>query len=165
MREASAEKRITLTLQEGLAFRATTSSGHEVILDSVENAGRGNTGMRPTEALLVALGACGAMDVASMLRKMRQDLQAYEIGVTGVQRREHPRIYNSITIRHSLSGTLEEASVRRAIGLSIARYCPVFAMISPTVPIFVEYELLDSQGQVTASGTVTAEAPGIDDEA
>jgi putative redox protein len=116
--------------------------------------------MRPTEALLASLGACGAIDVASLLRKMREAPDAYEVRVSGTQRSEHPRVYTSITISHRLTGTSAEAQVRRAIALSIGRYCPVYAMLAPTVPIRVEYQIRDATGSLTASGTVTPDEIG-----
>jgi putative redox protein len=110
--------------------------------------------LRPTEAILMALGACAAMDVAALLRKMRQSPDAYEVRVSGVQRAEHPHVFTAITVSHRLTGTSAEPQVRRAIALSIGRYCPVYAMLAPTVPIRVEYQINDGTGRQTASGVV-----------
>jgi putative redox protein len=149
------ERHVTMTIVDGLRLRATTSTGHEVTLDAGESVGGGNAGMRPTEAILMALGACAAMDVAALLRKMRQSPDEYELRVSGVPRVEHPRIFTSITVSHRLTGASAEPQVRRAIALSIGRYCPVYAMLAPTVPIRVEYQINDGFGRLAASGVVT----------
>jgi putative redox protein len=95
------------------------------------------------------------MDVISILRKMRQEVTSYEVVVTGERAEEHPRVYTSIDVRHIVRGApLAESSVRRAIQLSISGYCPVYAMLSPAVPITVRYEVTDEGTNAEAQGTV-----------
>ena len=53
-----------------MAFQANVF-GHELILDLEETAGGTNLGPKPKPLLLVALGGCTAMDVISILKKMR----------------------------------------------------------------------------------------------
>ena len=55
-----------------------------------------NTGASPVETVLSALGACSAMDVVGILAK-RQDVTAYRIEVTGLQRDEYPQVYTEVT--------------------------------------------------------------------
>ena len=153
-------KTVRLSLQEHMRFQADTGSGHSVVLDSSDpDLGGANAGMRPTEAVLVALGGCAAMDVISILRKMREDVTAYDVNVTGQQAEEHPQVYTSIIVAHSLQGPdLSEENVRRAIELSMTRYCPVHAMLRPTVPIAARYEIRDSSGR-TATGEIAPIPP------
>ena len=62
-------KTATLRLDgPGLRFVGLTGSGHALATDGAD----GDSGPRPTELLLAALGACTAMDVISILRKKRQ---------------------------------------------------------------------------------------------
>lgn len=112
------------------------------------------------ELQLVALGGCGAMDVISILRKMRQEVTSYRVRLDAKRAEEHPRVYTSIVMTHHLAGTdLSEPNVKRAVQLSMSRYCPVFAMISPTVPVQVQYEVTDAGGAVKGSGAVEVESP------
>jgi len=61
-----------VTLQQKMAFEATATSGHTVMLDAAEAVGGENRGFRPMELILVGLLGCTAMDVISILRKKRQ---------------------------------------------------------------------------------------------
>ena len=146
---------ITLTWSGGLSFRTETPSGHQLVLDSQVTAG--GAGPTPMELQLVALGSCGAMDVISILQKMRQDVSAYEVRVTATRAAEQPRAYLTATMTHVLRGRgLAEHNVRRAIGLSMGRYCPVYALLVPTVAINERFEMTDEAGGVPVAGDVEA---------
>src|SRR5688572_16790331 len=60
---------------KGLRFRATPDSGISFVLDT----GPGAAGPDPMAVLLAAVGACGGMDVISILRKKRFEVTGYEI--------------------------------------------------------------------------------------
>ena len=87
---------VTVDLLGNMAFRAITDTGHEVRMDAAPEVGGTDTGPRPMELLLVGPGGCTDMDVISMLRKMRQDVTAYEVHVSAERATEHPKIFTSI---------------------------------------------------------------------
>jgi putative redox protein len=100
------------------------------------------TSPNPVEAVLAAIGACSAMDVIEILRKMRQQVTAYRVDVSGERRDEHPRIFTRIEIVHRLRGRgLKPAAIERAIELSDTKYCSVHAMLRATVTIESRYEI------------------------
>jgi putative redox protein len=108
------------------------------------------------ELQLLALGGCGAMDTISILRKMRQDVTDYEVRLTHERSSEHPRVFTSITMTHAVRGrALAEGMIRRAISLTMARYCPVYAMLQPTVDIRERYEITDETTGATTSAEIT----------
>ena len=153
-----------LTLVDGLHFIARSGSGHTTHLDSPNQVSAAAKGPSPVELVLEAVGGCGAMDVISILRKMRQDVTTYEIDVVGDRADTHPKVYRRIEVLHRFTGTgISEANVRRTITLSISRYCPVYAMLAPTVEIQERYEIRDAHtGALEASGSVVcdpSEAP------
>ena len=119
-------KSVRLEHRAGMAFHAEPSSGHPLDFDDRQS----NTGASPVETVLSALGACSGMDVVSILAKKRQDVTAYRIEVSGLQRDEYPQVYTEVTLTHEVDGRdLSEAAVRRAIELSALKYCPVNAML------------------------------------
>jgi putative redox protein len=146
---------VELDLLDGMRFRVQTGSGHAIEIDASAEVGGADTGARPMELLLAALAGCEAMDTISILRKMRQDVTSYRVAAHGVTAPEHPKKYTSIAIIHRLGGrAIAEANVRRALLLSMARYCPVFATIAPAVPVSVSYEILDEGGAPVVKGEV-----------
>lgn len=131
------EKSVHLVHRGGLRFDAVPGSGHTVTVDDIAE----NRGPAPMEYVLVALGSCGGMDVASILAKKRQQVSRYQITVLGEQREEHPRTFTTVTLTHHVEGPkLDPEAVRRAVELSATKYCPVNAMLaSGTVTIHHRY--------------------------
>ena len=62
-------------------FVALSPSGHAVVFDSDRDA---NRAPGPMEFLLMALGACTATDVVTILEKKRQRIESLEIICSGV---------------------------------------------------------------------------------
>lgn len=149
---------VTVSLLEKMQFRVATGSGHSLVIDASRDVGGEGAGPRPMELQLAALAGCSAMDVLSILRKMRQEVTAYEVSSHGEMALEHPQRYTDVILTHRVGGdAIHEDGVRRAIELSMIRYCPVYAMLSPGVRITERYEIRDVAGNLTASGEVVAE--------
>ena len=83
----------------GMAFRVE-QDGHSFMLDASPEAGGRDLGPRPKALLLSGLGACTAIDVVSILDKMRVELDGLEVQVSAETRDEHPRIYTGIHVRY-----------------------------------------------------------------
>jgi putative redox protein len=122
--------------QEGLLFEATTPHGTVALASGLDEPGNGVT---PMETLATALGACTAMDVASILVKMRQPLEGFRVEVSGERAEEHPKKFLSLEVVYHLRGDLDERKVERAIELSEERYCSVEATLKPALPIASRY--------------------------
>ena len=121
---------------EGLLFAATTVHGRVDLASGLDAPGNGVT---PMELLATSLGACTAMDVASILVKMRQPLEAFSVEVSGERAEDHPRRFLSLEVVYHLKGDLDERKVERAISLSEERYCSVEATLRPAVPVTSRY--------------------------
>ena len=131
--------------KKGMAFETHTPSGHTVILDAADDVGGLNTGPRPTEMLLHATASCTGIDIVSILNKMRQPIEAFEMKIDGVRATDHPKRFTAIHILYILKGELSEDRVRRAIELSVERYCSVSHSLNATLTY--SYQLND--GDVT----------------
>lgn len=118
--------------QEGLLFEARTKHGTIALASGLDEPGNGVT---PMETLATALGSCTAMDVASILVKMRQPLEAFSVEVSGERAEEHPKRFTSLEVVYHFKGDLDERKVERAISLSEDRYCSVEATLRPALPI------------------------------
>ena len=88
----------TVTWKDGLAFEGIADTGFAVALDAAPDAGGQNTGFRPLELMLVSLGGCTAMDVISILKKMRQDVTGFEVRVSGDRATDHPKVFTRLRI-------------------------------------------------------------------
>jgi putative redox protein len=123
---------------QGLLFEGVTSDGRVDLASGLDPAGSGSS---PMDLLAVALGSCTAMDVLSILNKMRQPVEAFTVEVSGTRAEEHPKRYTSLEVVYKLKGDLDEAKVARAVELSETRYCGAQATLRPGVPIASRFEI------------------------
>ena len=122
----------------GRRFEAQSGSGHTFVMDDAQ----GDTGPRPIEASLLALGGCTAFDVIGILCKKRQKVTGYEIELPADQNPEPPNYFTHVEIRHHLRGEIDPEAVRQALHLSETKYCCVGAMISKTAKIENTFEIV-----------------------
>jgi putative redox protein len=120
-------------------FVATSPSGHAIAIDSDRAS---NKAPGPMELLLLALGACTATDVVSILKKKRQRLESLEVLCSGERAAEPPKVWTKLEVVYRLRGALEESAVKRAIELSEQKYCSVSAMLQKTAKLTWRYEIL-----------------------
>ena len=103
--------------------------------------GDSKAGTSPVELLLVAGASCTGADIVGILEKMRVQLEALEIEVVGTRREEHPRRVTAIHFRFTVRGEgADDAKVRRAVDLSLEKYCSVMASLAPDIR--VEYDVV-----------------------
>lgn len=135
---------IKLHYQGGLEFVAETPSGHQITMDGAPDFGGGNKGPRPMELVLVALGGCSGMDIASILNKKRMDLKGIEINVKGEKAPEYPKKYTDVEIEFIVKGkNLTDEAVGRAVELSMQKYCSVKATIEGTAKVKYSYKIVN----------------------
>jgi len=120
-------------------FVATSPSGHAINVDSDRHS---NTAPGPMELVLMALGACTATDIVSILRKKRQKLESLEVICSGERAAEPPTVWKKLEIVYRLRGQLDDKAVAHAIQLSEGKYCSVSAMLKTTAALSWRYEIL-----------------------
>lgn len=127
-----------------MVFEAKTESGHSVVMDAKPEVGGEDNGPRPMELLMVSLGGCTAMDVVSILKKMRADLESMTINIHSEQAPEHPKIFTKINIEYNFTGrNITEKNVKKAIELSQEKYCSVTAMLKEKAEITYKWNIIN----------------------
>jgi len=135
---------INLTrLDQDYHFAATGASGVAVHMDANPEIGGHNMGARPMEMLLMGLGGCSAIDVIMILKKQRLEASSFDMKVTADREpvEEHTEFRN-INIHFIVGGNLPEDKVRRAIELSLEKYCSVAMVLYKSSEITYTLELL-----------------------
>ena len=93
-------------------------------------------GTSPVELLLVACATCTGSDIVGILEKMRVRLEALDIDAVGTRREDHPRRLTAVHFRVAVRGVgADEAKVRRAVDLSLEKYCSVMASLAPDIRV------------------------------
>ncbi len=129
---------------EGLQFVGESGTGHAIVMDGSQDVGGKNTGMRPMELLLVGLGGCSGMDVISILEKKRQNVTDIDIIINGDKADTYPKKFTNITIEFIVKGKdLSEDAVKRAVELSMEKYCSVKATLEGSAKINYSYKIIN----------------------
>lgn len=129
-------------INDKVHLQACNEEGNTFELDGSEKIGGEGKGFRPMQTVLAALGSCSSMDVLSILRKQRQEVEDYHVYVDGERDIEsEPSLFNTIHVTFELKGRLDEAKVARAVELSMTRYCSVAKILEPTAKITYSYKI------------------------
>ncbi len=127
----------------GLTFVGRADTNHWVTLDASEDLNGNQAGTRPLELVLIAMGGCTAMDVASILKKMQVKYDSLEISITAEKAEQHPKYITKAHIKYLLYGKdIDTTKLEKAIKLSMDTYCSVTAMVRKTAEITTEYEII-----------------------
>lgn len=133
-----------VTYVKGLQFVGESETGHAIVMDGNREFGGEDTGPRPMELLLIGLGGCTGMDVVSILKKKKQELEGLEIIIDGKKAEEHPKRFTDITIEFRVKGkNLSEEAVKRAIELSMEKYCSVKATLEGETKVSFSYNIIN----------------------
>lgn len=125
-----------------MVFEAKTESGYSVLMDAKPEVGGEDKGPRPMELLMVSLGGCTAMDVVSILKKMRVDLESMTIDIDSERATEHPKLFTKVNIEYNFTGrNMKPEDVKKAIELSLERYCSVAAMLKEKAQITYKWNI------------------------
>ena len=136
---------ISISWKDGMAFEAEVN-GHKIMLDAGEQHGGRDLGPRPKPLMLVALAGCTAMDVVSILTKMKVKLDNFDVKVEGEQSEEQPVHYTSMHIIYEFWGKdLPADKLEKAINLSHERYCGVSAVYRKAMPVTHETVVHDTK--------------------
>ena len=122
----------------GMRFRGGAPGGPTVLIDADAKEAPG-----PMLVLLCAVAACSGADVVSILEKARVRLNTYEVEVAGRRAPEIPKRYLSIHLKFRLGGEgVDETKARRAIDLSLEKYCSVVHSLKSDIPITYELTIV-----------------------
>jgi putative redox protein len=136
-------KTAKVTYVQGLQFVGEASSGHAIVMDSDPEVGGHNSGPKPMELLLIGIGGCSGMDVVSILKKKRQDITGIEVNVRGEEAEDYPKKYTAVTIEFVVRGrNISEDAVKKAIDLSMNKYCSVKATIEGSAKVNFSYRIV-----------------------
>lgn len=133
---------------QGCSFIGKADSNHWVSIDTKKEVLGSDAATHPMELVLLALGSCTGCDVLSILQKKKVSLQDFEIHIDAQRAEEHPRVFTKIHLEFVFVGIdLNPVHLERAIELSQQKYCPVSAMLRPSVAITTSYRIIEKEKQ------------------
>jgi len=127
-----------------MAFE-TDINGHKIVIDATPEVGGKNLGPTPKPLMLASLGGCTAMDVISILSKMRVAVEKFNVTVEGDLTEEFPKQYYKIHVIYEFTGkNLPIDKLRKAVSLSEERYCGVSAVYKKAVELTSEIKIIEA---------------------
>ena len=133
---------VTTSWLQEMAFE-TEVNGHKIILDADPSSGGSNRGPRPKPMMLSALAGCTGMDVVSILKKMRVELEAFNVIVEADVTEEHPKHFTRMHVIYEFKGQdLPMDKLQKAVDLSQERYCGVSAVYKKAMQVTSEIRVI-----------------------
>jgi len=109
--------------------------------NTIKLDGNKENGFSPKALLLAGLAGCSGIDVVDILGKMRIEFSDFIIDGEAEQTEDHPKVFKEILITYHIKTAMEnEDKVKKAIELSLEKYCGVAAMLKKNSP--VNYKLI-----------------------
>jgi putative redox protein len=129
----------TINWNNNMSFTAH-SGGHQLKIDTTSEHGGDNTGPTPKQLILHAMMGCTAMDVVSMLQKMRQEIKNFNMSIKAEKNQHYPIHFKSAHLIYSLEGSIAPEKAIKSVESSLSKYCGVNYMLSKVVK--VTYEII-----------------------
>jgi len=123
-----AAMKATIEMETPRLFRAHGYTG-AVVPIHFPREGEMRVGPGPMEMVLLGVGGCTAIDVIDILAKERETVEAFRIEMETEKAPDVPAVFTRIHMKYVLRGDLKEANVKRAIDLSMEKYCSASIML------------------------------------
>jgi putative redox protein len=128
-------------------FQASGSAvGHDIRINAPGMPGEphASTGFSPAELLLAGAGSCSAWDVVEILRKSRQEVSSFSVRVTSEQEKDPPWTFRRVALHYTFRGNgIDPDVVKRAVRLSMDRYCSVIATVRGAAEVTDTIEIIE----------------------
>ena len=134
----------TVTWVNNKTFTGQTESGHSIVIGTADGDAP-KPGPSAMELVLMGAGTCSAWDVVEILRKGRQQVEDVIVQLDADRAEEPPKVFTRIHLHFIVKGRdLSEDRVKRAIDLSVEKYCSATKMLEKTAAVTHDFEVVDT---------------------
>jgi putative redox protein len=117
--------------------------GHVLTMDAATDNGGNDKGVRPKPLMIASLAGCTGMDVISILKKMRVEVEDFKIEIEADSTEEHPKHYTKMHVVYQFKGKdLDPEKLKKAVDLSQERYCGVSAAYKKAMELSYEIKIV-----------------------
>ena len=120
-------------------------NGYTFAIGASKSIGGDESGFRPMQLMLAALGSCSGIDVVNILKKSRVDFDSVDIDVEGDRvAGAVPAPFTKVTMTFRVHGRgVDRAKVDKAISLSVEKYCSAVASLDPNIQVETVTEIVE----------------------
>ena len=130
-------------INDDVLFECETEEGLKVRLDGSADIGGTDTAPRPMQVFLMSLASCSSIDVVTILKKMRQNVDEFYVRVDGERVDTTPRVFHTITLHYHIGGQVKQEKAQQAIDMSLEKYCSVSKMLREDIKVQAKLTILD----------------------
>lgn len=122
--------------KKDLIFQVNNNIGYPVLIGQAAENSKVKT-IRPMETILMGLAACSSVDIVNILQKQKIELEDYNVEVEGNREQDKiPALFNNIKLIITVkSSSCSNSKLKRAVQLSLNKYCSVSKILEPTTTI------------------------------
>ncbi|MBN2732852.1 MAG: OsmC family protein [Balneolaceae bacterium] len=129
-------------LEKKMHMEAVNEQGGKIRMDGNTQIGGLQGGFSPLQLLLAGIGGCSAIDIMGILEKQKQSLEDLQVEVNGDKQSTGTYSeFKTIHLKFIFTGNLDEKKVKRAIDLSLNKYCSVSKALEKGSEITSSYEI------------------------
>lgn len=135
--------KVKTTWKGGMLFESTNPGGNLLINDG-ENPDE--QAYMPKALMLASLAGCSGLDVASLLKKMRAEVDEFTIDVEANLTDEHPKFYDKVHVIYNFySKEFRKDKIEKSVKLSVERYCGVMEMFRKFAEVTTEINYFEKE--------------------
>jgi putative redox protein len=127
-------------LNEKLHFEGKVDGNEPVSIDYTPPLGD-NLGYTSLELFLLSLSTCTGSAILVMLRKMKKNIDFFEINSTGYRNEEHPTGFHTIRMQVNLKSTNTTSDEMTKTLEMIKKICPVLSMLDANIRMDIEHKI------------------------
>lgn len=125
-------------------FEMTNADGNTIQTDGSTEIGGEGKGVRPMELLLMGAASCSTIDIILIMKKMKQPMDDIEVSVRSERKQmDGYSEYSLIHMDYTFYGAVDEVKARRAVSLSLEKYCSVSKMLEKTAKITYDLTIVN----------------------
>jgi len=133
--------KVQTTWKGGMLFESTNPGGNLLINDGEQSDELAYT---PKALMLASLAGCSGLDVASLLKKMRAEVDEFTIDIEANLTDEHPKFYDKVSVIYNFYGKeFKKGKIEKAVSLSVERYCGVMEMFRKFADVTTEIRYIE----------------------
>src|SRR6056297_421713 len=133
--------KVNIKWMDKMLFKSEGKRNRYALMDTVEKVGGQDSSLTPKEMILTGLGGCTGMDTISILKKMRNMPDRFEIEVEAETEKEFPKEFKSFKIIYKFWGeNLDKKKIEKAVSLSQDKYCGVSETLKKAAKL--DYEII-----------------------
>jgi putative redox protein len=123
-------------INDAIQFRGTNGN-YDVTIASSDD----QEGISPMEMAALSVVGCSSIDILMILEKQQQEIEDFHAEVDAERADEPPRVFTALHLHYAFDGNVEPDKVRRAINLSLDKYCSVSNMVDQTAAITYDFSV------------------------